>query len=156
MRYGCKICKSKQVKLIDRAIIDGETLQNIADRYGFHISTISRHKAHVADKISKAAAIYDAQEGASILQRLEAILQKTNELLEQAELNGDIKTALTAIREARGCLELIGKATGQFTPEAMLINFQPILNTLVIILKEEIDDDYTLDKVVKRLKAIET
>ena len=156
MSRGCKICKSNHLKAVDQAIINGKTLQEIADKYHFHVSTISRHKAHIADKIRKACAVADAQDGATVMQRIEDLLQKANDLLDKAELSGDIRTALIAIRETRGCLELLAKATGQFTPETILIQVEPVLNTLVLILKEEIKDDQVIKRVAERLKAIET
>jgi len=151
----CKVCRADNVKEIDKAIIEGETLQNIADKFHFHISTLSRHKQHIANKINTYTVLADAQEGGIVLQRIEVLLQKANDLLDKAELSGDIKTALIAIRETRGCLELLAKATGQFTPETILIQVEPVLNTLVMILKEEIQDDQVIKRVAERLKAIE-
>ena len=156
MPKSCKVCRADNVKEIDRAIIDGETLQNIADKFNFHISTLSRHKQHIANKINTYSVLADAQEGGIVLQRIEDLLQKANSLLDKAERSGDIKTALIAIRETRGCLELLAKATGQFTPEKILIQVEPVLNTLVMILKEEIQDDQTIKRVAERLKTIKS
>ena len=152
----CKVCRADNVKEIDKAIIEGETLQSIADKYNFHISTLSRHKQHIADKINTYSVLANAQEGGIVLQRIDDLMQRANILLDKAELSGDIRTALIAIRETRGCLELLAKATGQLTPETILIQVEPVLNTLVLILKEEILDNQILERVAERLKTIET
>ena len=155
MPKGCKICRADNVKEIDKAIIEGETLQSIADKYHFHISTISRHKPHIASKINTYSALVDAQEGGTVLQRIDDLLQRANNLLDKAEDSGDVKTALIAIREVRGTLELLGKASGQLAPEKILVHVEPVLNTLIMILKQEIQDSETLNRISERINTID-
>ncbi len=155
MPKGCKVCRSDNVKEIDKAIIEGETLQSIADKYHFHISTISRHKSHIASKINTYSALVDAQEGGTVLQRIDDLLQRANNLLDKAEDSGDVKTALIAIREVRGTLELLGKASGQLAPEKILVHVEPVLNTLIMILKQEIQDSETLNRISERINTID-
>ena len=155
MPKGCKVCRSDNVKEIDKAIIEGETLQSIADKYHFHISTISRHKPHIASKINTYSALVDAQEGGTVLQRIDDLLQRANNLLDKAEDSGDVKTALIAIREVRGTLELLGKASGQLAPEKILVHVEPVLNTLIMILKQEIQDSETLNRISERINTID-
>lgn len=155
MPKGCKVCRADNVKEIDKAIIEGETLQSIADKFHFHISTISRHKQHIANKINTYSVLTDAQEGGTVLQRIDDLLQRANSLLDKAEDGGDVKTALIAIREVRGTLELLGKASGQLAPEKILVQVEPVLNTLIMILKQEIQDPETLQRISERLTTID-
>ncbi len=151
MSKGCKVCNHKHVKEIDSAIVRGVTLQEIADKYSLHPSTVCRHKAHIADKITKANVILEAKEGAGVLQKISELLQKAHDLLDKAEMNGDIRTAIQAVREARGCLELMAKATGELAPEKLQIMIQPVVYSVVQILKAEIRDPETLQRIHERL-----
>ena len=155
MPRGCKICKNKQVKDIDKAIISGETLQKIADRFDLHPSTISRHKNHIADKITKASIICDAQEGANVLQKVSGLLKKAHDLLDTAEQSGDIRTAIQAVRETRGCLELLARVSGEMAPEKLEIMIEPVVNTVVQVLRAEIHDPKTLQRIHDRLLTID-
>jgi hypothetical protein len=155
MPRGCKVCRHENVKEINKAIIEGATLQSLADKYGLHISSLSRHKPHIADVIRSASVICDAQEGASVLQRIDDLLQRANLLLDKAEDSGDVKTALIAIREVRGTLELLGKASGQLAPEKILIQVEPVINTLIMILKQEIQDPVTIQRISERMATID-
>ena len=155
MSRGCKICKDEKVRAINNAIIDGETLQVIANKFGFHPSTISRHKAHVADKISKAAVICDAQEGASVLQKISDLMQKAHDLLDTAEQSGDVKTAIQAVREARGCLELMARVSGELAPEKIQIMIAPVVQQVVVAIRMEVQDQEVLRRIHDRLLSID-
>jgi hypothetical protein len=74
---------------------------------------ISRHvsSGHISELVALAA---DAERGAradTLLDRIEALQSRTLAILEATEETGEHRTALAAIREARGNLELIGEVT---------------------------------------------
>lgn len=159
MSNRCKVCNHVQRIEIDQALVAGESLRSVAKRFGIHYSSLSRHKSHISEQLSKNFALREfqgLQHGQSVLQQIESLQEKALDLLTQAENAGDIKTAIQAVRETRGCIELIAKAIGQFTPEKILIQVEPVLNTLVMILKEEIQDDQTIKRVAERLKTIKS
>ena len=159
MSVRCSVCKHSNRAEIDQLLVAGESLRSVADRFGLHYSSLSRHKRHISQQIGKVRALQEfseLQQGKSILQQIEDLHTRALDLLVKAENAGDIRTAIQAIRESRNCLELLGKATGQLTPETILIQVEPVLNTLVLILKEEILDNQILERVAERLKTIET
>ncbi len=69
---------------------------------------MARLKALV--KASEAEEIVRAD---SLLGEVEALLARTDTIYAESVANGDMRLALSAIREKRGCLELMGKATGE-------------------------------------------
>jgi len=126
-------------------------LQSIADETGFHVSTICRHKPHVADRVRQSAALTELQQGATLLQKVEGLLQKAETLLSRAESEGDLRIAVAAIREVRGTMELLGKASGELQPEKIMIQFAPVIDQLTMILRQEISDTETLRRISERI-----
>ena len=51
--------------------------------------------------------------GESLLEEVGALLARTDTIYAESLANGDMRLALSAIREKRGCLELLGKVTGE-------------------------------------------
>ena len=53
-----------------------------------------------------------------LLAQLQSLQQKTLEILARAEGTGDLRSALAALRELRGTVELTAKLTGQMAGQA--------------------------------------
>jgi hypothetical protein len=51
--------------------------------------------------------------GGTLLDQLHTLQAQATAILRQAEGAGDLRTALAAIRELRGCLDLLGRLEGQ-------------------------------------------
>ena len=51
--------------------------------------------------------------GGSLLEEVEALMPRIDVICADSVANGDMRLALSAIREKRGCLELLGKVTGE-------------------------------------------
>ena len=60
----------------------------------------------------------------SLMKQITQLHKKALELLSKAESENDYRTALTAIREARGCLEILAKLSGD-------LNDSPTINILL-------------------------
>ena len=135
-------------------LIEGEKLQVIADKFGFHVSSLCRHKQHIPDKLRAIATFKELEEGATLLQRIEDLLERAAGLLNKAEDSGDVRTAIAAVREVRGVLELMGKASGELAPERLLIQLAPTIDKLVMILRQEIHDSETLERISERIAAV--
>jgi len=135
-------------------LIEGEKLRVVADKYNLHASSLCRHKSHIPDKLRAIATFNELQEGTSLLQKVEGLLQRAEGLLDRAEGEGDLRVATAAVREVRGVLELLGKASGELAPERVLIQFAPVIDQLVMILKQEIHDSDTLQRISERITAV--
>jgi hypothetical protein len=72
----------------------------------------------------KAKEAREATHADNLLNQVKDLQARALSILSQAERSGDLKTALLAIREARGCLELLGKLAGE-------LQSAPTVNILV-------------------------
>ena len=85
-------------------------MRSIAGRQGLSATALRRHKvAHLA-RAQEAQEIVQAD---SLLEKVGALLARTDAIYAESVANGDMRLALSAIREKRDCLELLGKVTGE-------------------------------------------
>jgi hypothetical protein len=95
---------------IDKALLSGESFRNIAGRFDISRSAVFRHKAeHIPGTLIKAKEAAEIDHGQDLFAHVQDLNRRTVAILEQAELANDPKTALSAIREARGNSELLCK-----------------------------------------------
>lgn len=126
MPRRCTTCDHPERAAIDAALLRGETNQSVSERFGLSLGTIGRHRAnHLRDArervqatvVAETRALADAaaqEEGARLTETAEGVravaarlVQDTLAILAAAQAEGDARTALAAIREARGCLETL-------------------------------------------------
>lgn len=72
----------------------------------------------------EARANKEALRGEDLVAQVEELITKTGRISEEAERSGDQKTALSAIRESRGNIELLGKLHGQIQAAQITVNAQ--------------------------------
>ena len=114
MARRCSICQHETRDAIDSSLIHGEPLRSIAGRHGLSATALHRHhKAHLPKALARAQEAEEIVRGESLLEEVEALMARTDIICEQSMANGDMRLALSAIREKRGCLELLGKVTGE-------------------------------------------
>jgi len=101
---------------IDKALVAGESLRNIAERVSISYPALFRHKSHVVGTIAKAQERREEKLGDSIFDEMRRLQRKALELLGKMESEGDYRGAIVAAREARECLislnGLLEKAEG--------------------------------------------
>ena len=115
---------------IDKALVAGEPLRNIAKRVSVSPAGLLRHKSHVAQAIMDASERREERLGDNLLEEMRRVQRKAWELLSKTESEGDHRGAIVALREVRECLgalgELLGKAgveTGLQEPNKIVIKF---------------------------------
>jgi hypothetical protein len=114
MPRTCTICTHAQKEEIDKLLVAGTPFRNIAGRFGASPSAVFRHKHdHLPTALVAAYEARGIAHGETLLEQLRGLQERACHILDQAADSGDLRTALMAIREARGCVELIGKATGE-------------------------------------------
>ncbi len=117
MSRVCTICTSESTvrQEIDRALVGGEPVEQIARRYPpLSATSIRRHRAgHIGQTIAKAEAVKEAAHGDDLLDQVHRLKSKAVSLLLKAEAAGDFRTALSGIREARSCLEILLEVEGE-------------------------------------------
>lgn len=110
MPQTCKICRHDKRNEIDRALLAGEPYRYIVKQFGTSTSALVRHKAdHIPVALSKAREASTVDYGDDLFRHVKDLNRRTLAILEQAEVSGDPRTALAAIRECRGNAELLAK-----------------------------------------------
>ena len=104
MPQTCKACKHPQRREIDAALAAGESMRNIASRYGMSEAAVCRHKSHTSTQIVKAAERREDRLGDNLVDELLRINRKAWELLAKMEAEGDHRGSVVALREVRECV----------------------------------------------------
>ena len=115
MARTCTVCAHPAHHRLDKLVIEGqESLRSVAHRHGLSKDALIRHRrAHIPKALAKAQEASEIAHGEDLLGQLRGLQARASQILEEAANSGDLRTALMAIREARSCLELDGKATGE-------------------------------------------
>lgn len=125
MPRTCTICEHPEREEIDRALVGETSNLSVSSLFGVSESAVRRHKGnHLPAKLvlaEKAAEVADAD---NLLDQVGDLQRRTMAVLEAAEASHEHRTALSAIREARGNLELLAKLIGQ-------LDERPQINVLV-------------------------
>ena len=108
----CTICSHESRDAIEDAFIAGLPKRRIATRYGVGEKAVRHHiREHLPTLLALARDAEQASRADSLLDRIEALQSRTLAILEATEETHDHRVALSAIREARSNLELIGEVT---------------------------------------------
>lgn len=101
----CTICRHPDRAAIEKALVAGGTLRNIAQRFETGYTALFRHKPHMGQALAKAQERREVSHGTSVADRLEFLWGKALSYLKQSEDAKDLRLALASTREARGVLE---------------------------------------------------
>jgi hypothetical protein len=123
----CTICSHDERDAIEDAFIAGTPKRRIASHHGVSERAVRYHmREHLPELLTLARDAERASRADSLLDRIEALQSRTLAILEATEETNEHRTALAAIREARGNLELIGEVTKELnrTP-ALSLHLSP-------------------------------
>src|SRR5215218_3592270 len=124
MSRVCTVCSHEDRFEIDAVLVDrSASYRDIAKRFGLSKTAISRHVSggHISELVALAADAERSAQADTLLDRIENLQARTLAILEASEETHEHGTALSAIREARRNLELIGEVTKE-------LNRTPTLN----------------------------
>ena len=115
MPRRCTVCDHPERAQIDRALVtDQAGYRSIAGRFQLSPPSLYRHACeHLPERLAKAKEAKEAAEADSLLGEARTLQKATLHILGTAMRSGDHRTALSAVREARGNLELLGKLLGE-------------------------------------------
>jgi len=114
MPRTCTICRHLQRAEIDRALIEHRPYRAIARQFSASKDALIRHHDnHLPAALVKAKAAMEVADANKILEQVQDLRNRALTILNTAEGAGDLRAALGAIRETRGCLELLGKLAGE-------------------------------------------
>jgi hypothetical protein len=113
---ACKACVHPSRDQIDRRLIDGTPLRDIAASTGLSLGGLSRHRTHLRQTLGLALKERGdderAENGSDLLQRVQKLVGEAEEILATAKSNGNLRAATSAICAAVRVLELVGRLDG--------------------------------------------
>lgn len=150
----CGICSHPDRAAIDAAMVAGESLRDIvAGHNGTTRSALDRHRKHIAPALTQAKQAEEVADATTLLSRVEKLMSRCESLLEGATKDKKWAGAAAAARELRGCLELIGKLTGELHSKTLNSNTVNILNEFGNVSLEALlltATDEQLEELLKR------
>jgi hypothetical protein len=125
MARPCSVCAHPERSAIDKALVGGTPYRAVARQFRVSDDALARHRvAHLPERLAQAQDAAEVAEATDLLREVRALRSKAYGLLLKAEQQGDIRTALAGVREARGCLELLAELEGE-------LDRRPTLNLLI-------------------------
>ncbi len=110
----CTVCTHKSRPKIDKALVERERFRTIADQFGVSKTALLRHHDdHLPAALVKAQDATEAAQADALLAQVVDLRDKALDVLDTAQGSEDLRAAIGAIREARGCVELLAKLAGQ-------------------------------------------
>src|SRR5918993_1898576 len=114
MPRRCTVCDHPESHSIDEALVGGAPYRSVAKRFGLSESSVYRHKTeHLPAQLLKAKEVEEVAQADDLLDQVRDLQGHALGILERAEKAGDLRTALAAISQVRGNLELLGKLAGE-------------------------------------------
>jgi transposase-like protein len=122
MPRRCTVCDHPKRHSIGETLVSGAPYRSVAKRFGLSESAVYRHKVeHLPTHLLKAKEVEETTRADDLLEQVKDLQVHALDILERAEKIGDLRTALAAISQARGNLELLGKLAGE-------LDERPIVN----------------------------
>ena len=104
----CSICKSEAKEAVDRALVAGSSLRDIAGQYGLSKSALDRHQVnHLSATLVKVVEAQDDAHGGRLLEQAQGLVNEALASIERSKSAGKEKEVLGGIREARHSLARI-------------------------------------------------
>ncbi len=127
MPRTCTICEHPEREAIDRALVGGASNRSAASLYDVSEAAVRRHKGnHIPATLARAEEAKESSRADDLLGQVRALQGKTLGILLRAEGAGDLRTALGAIREAKGNVELLAKLSGKLDERPVVnLNVSP-------------------------------
>jgi transposase-like protein len=118
MARTCTICAHPARDAIERAYLDGGTACRLAAQYGVSDRALRRHcAAHLPSAIVKAKKAADVARGDELLARINVLEDDARRLGAKAERDGDLRTALAAVRELVRIVDVLARLRVEIPPE---------------------------------------
>jgi hypothetical protein len=127
MPRSCTLCEHPEKDDIDRTLVGSASNRSVASLYDVSEAAVRRHKAnHLPAKLVMAVKAAEVVEADNLLHQVGDLQRRALAILDKAEEAGELRTALSAIREARGNLELLAKLLGELDERPMVnLNISP-------------------------------
>jgi hypothetical protein len=158
MSRSCTICPHPQKREIDASLVTGLSVRKTAAKYGVSYDALLRHKAgHLPATLARAHEAREAARAGRLLDEARDLQARTLNALRTAESEGDLRTALIGVREARRMLELLARLLGAIEerPSPSPLLSQEWIAVRTAILEALAQHPEARNAVVTRLLALE-
>jgi hypothetical protein len=127
MPRRCTVCDHSESHSIDETLVSGAPYRSVAKRFELSESAVYRHKTeHLPVHLLKAREVEEVAHADDLLEQVRHLQTHALDILERAEQAGDLRTALAAISQARGNVELLGKLAGELDERPVVnLNVSP-------------------------------
>jgi transposase-like protein len=127
MTRRCTVCGHHERHSVDEALVSDAPYRSVAKRFGLSESAVYRHKTeHLPAHLMKAREVEEVARADDLLEQVRYLQAHALDILDRAEKSGDLRTALAAISQARGNLELLGKLAGELDERSVVnLNISP-------------------------------
>ena len=117
MATSCRVCRHRKRAAIERELLKGATLRDVAERFGLSYSSVHRHRknGHISATLARATDELETFEARGLAAELTDLKNRARGILDRAEAADDLRSALGAIRELRGLLERVAKIEGRLS-----------------------------------------
>jgi hypothetical protein len=139
-----------------KLLVTGAPYRSVAKRFELSESAVYRHKTeHLPAHLLKAREIEEVAQADDLLEQVRNLQTHALDILERAEKSGDLRTALAAISQARGNLELLGKLAGELDERPVVnLNVSPEWLELRAVIVGALEPHPTAHRAV--LRALES
>lgn len=106
----CTVCQHPEIAKINEALATGGSYRGLARQFNLSRSAVDRHaKNHLPAALVKAREASEVANADGLLDQVCSLRDRALGILSDAETAKDLRTALVAVREVRGCVELLAK-----------------------------------------------
>ena len=110
MTMVCQVCNSYNRPDIDKALMQGKSYSKLANQYDLDPQAIRNHHLnHLSRQLVQAWERKQDAESRDLLGEIDELVERTKTILDKAEKQNQLKTALAGIRELRGSYELMSR-----------------------------------------------
>ena len=122
MPRTCTVCRHPDRQAIDQALLNGRPLRAIAAHTGTSTGALQRHKADcLPAHLATAQAAREVLNADRLVDELGVLRVQAWLLLDRAEKAGDLRSALSSIKEVRATLELLLRLAGELATEPAVV-----------------------------------
>ena len=137
MPRRCTICIHDERDAINKALITSETFRTIAHLFACSEDALKRHKRdHLPVALANAREVQETVVADGLLDQVRSLQTRALSILGKAEAAGDLRTALVAIRETRGAVELLAKLLGELKDQTVIVILNPVIEEIVALFSQ--------------------
>ncbi len=158
MPRRCSICDHDQRPDIDAALVGGLSNRAIARQFQVGRDSLRRHRknGHVSEMLAKASEAAEAARGDNLMSRVNDLNERALRILDRAERAGELRTALHAIRELRGIIELLFDTERRRNAETSISTEQlmTLMNAIADIIRRHVPSPEVRTKIAEELRLL--